>query len=114
MVPEASAPIPQEVEVAPLVRLGDVVEEEPAVAALVVRLRRGPAGAAAGQLLVRDGQVQGAALDVELDRVAVSTSASVPPSEDSGSTCSTTVPYDVPLMRARPRSAPYRSPPGAA
>src|SRR5438094_3872318 len=61
----------EEVEVASLVRLQDVLLVEPAVAALVVGRRRLPAGAALRHLRVRDAESEPAGGHVELDEVAV-------------------------------------------
>src|SRR5207237_54604 len=62
---------PEEIEVAALVSLEDVLEVEPAVAAAVSGRGRPPLSAAAGQLGVGDVQLEAAAGDVQLDLVAI-------------------------------------------
>ena len=61
----------QKVEVAALLRLADMGREERAIAALVMRLRRFPRRLAARQLVIRDGEMQRARGDVELDDIAI-------------------------------------------
>ena len=61
---------PQEIEIAALVGLADVLGEHRAVAARIFRRRRLPGGLAAGQFLVADVQMDAALVDVDLDLVA--------------------------------------------
>src|SRR5262245_35343780 len=60
----------EEVEVAAFVGLADMGGEHGAVAAHVMRRRLLPGGAAAGELLVADMQMDAAGVDVDLDLVA--------------------------------------------
>ena len=60
----------EEIEVAALVGLQDVLREHPAVAALVARRRRRPGGAAPRQLVVADLEVDAPRRDVDRDQVA--------------------------------------------
>src|SRR6266446_6002023 len=57
----------EEIEIAALVGLADVLREHRAVAARVAGRRRLPGGAAAAKLVVADMQVDAAPSDVDLD-----------------------------------------------
>src|SRR5689334_13345907 len=60
----------QEIEIAAFVGLADMLRKHRAIAALVMRLRRGPGGTALCKLLVGDMQVNAASGDIDLDLVA--------------------------------------------
>ena len=92
----------QEVEVAALVRLEHVVHVQPSVSALVVALGRLPARAPSPRARPSIDQRGRGARSGTSSRIRSPswTSASGPPTADSGATCRTTAPYDVPLMRA--------------
>src|SRR5213592_687458 len=71
LCPSADLPKAEEVEVAALVRLRDMIQEQLAVASRIVRLRWSPSGAPAIQFFVRHLQVQLTRFDVQLDQVSV-------------------------------------------
>src|SRR5881409_866804 len=71
LCPSADLPEAEKVEVAALVRLRDMIQEQLAVASRIVRLGWFPSGAPAIQFLVRHLQVQLTRFDVQLDQVSV-------------------------------------------
>src|SRR5438128_8013696 len=71
LCPSADLPEAEEVEVATLVRLRDMIQEQLAVASRIVRLGWLPSAAPAIHFFVRHQQVQFPCCDVQLDQVAV-------------------------------------------
>ena len=82
----------QEVEVAALVGLPDVSLEHVAPATLEPWLRRSPGGTSTLELGLVDQHVEPPVRQVELDDVAGPSSASGPPTNDSGATWRTQAP----------------------
>ena len=90
----------QEIEIAAQIRLRDVLQEQAAIAAVVLRGRGAEGGEAPLDLFGGHIKFDAARGHVQAISSPVRTTASGPPIADSGATCSTTVPKLVPLMRA--------------
>ena len=91
----------QEIEIAAQIGLRDVIQKEPPIAAGIVRGRRRETAGPTLQFIRRRPLIPACAREHPARfRRRSATSASGPPMADSGATCSTTVPNDVPLMRA--------------
>ena len=91
--------VAQEVEVGSFRSLEDALEEERAVASPVRRLGRRPGSAPPLEL---DGSMSRSSRFSSTSSTIgspVSTSAIGPPTADSGATCTTSVPNEVPLIR---------------